>query len=103
MDPSRRVQYIDRVLREELGAEHVEVIDDSALHAGHAGAADGAGHFRVVVVSSRFEGLGRVAAHRMVYDLLQPALAGDIHALQLRTLTPAAWRELSSRQAAGEE
>jgi len=94
MDPSDRVQFIEQMLREQLGAEHVEVVDDSARHAGHPGAASGAGHFRVLVVSPRFEGVGRVAAHRMVYDLLRPALEGDIHALQLRTLTPAAWRKL---------
>ena len=91
MDPSHRTQFIERMLREQLDAEHVEVIDDSARHAGHAGAAEGAGHYRVLVVSPRFEGVGRVTAHRMVYDLLRPALEGDIHALQLRTLTPAAW------------
>lgn len=98
MEAAGRSEYIERTLREGLDASHVEVVDDSALHADHPGAASGAGHFRVVVVSQRFEGLGRVAAHRLVYEALRPALAEDIHALQLRTFTPAAWRE---RQAAG--
>ncbi len=93
MEASRRRQFIESTLREQLGATHVEVIDESDRHAGHPGAALGAGHFRVVVVSPRFEGLGRVSAHRLVYEALRPALAEDIHALQLRTFTPESWRE----------
>lgn len=79
---------IEAKLREKLEATHVEVIDDSALHAGHAGAASGAGHFRALVVSSRFAGLSRVAAQRLVYDALADEMGPEIHALSIRTLTP---------------
>jgi BolA protein len=93
---------IEAALRERLAAEHVEVVDESHLHAGHAGARDGRGHFRALVVSARFEGLSRVAAQRLVYDSLADELRTDIHALSLRTLTPAEWRR-SQRTAARED
>ena len=79
---------IEKKLRERLAAVHVEVIDDSHLHAGHAGAASGAGHFRALVVSPRFAGLSRVAAQRLVYDALADEMGPEIHALSIRTLTP---------------
>jgi BolA protein len=85
---------IARRLREELGASHVEVADDSARHAGHAGG--GGGHFQVLVVSERFEGLSRVAAQRLVYGALGELMRSEIHALQMRTLTPAEWTRLQS-------
>ncbi|MDH5567630.1 MAG: BolA/IbaG family iron-sulfur metabolism protein, partial [Myxococcales bacterium] len=62
-----RRSHIEQKLRESLSALHVEVVDDSHHHSGHAGAAGGAGHFRAVVVSDRFQGLSRVARQRLVY------------------------------------
>ena len=82
---------IERTLREELDASHVEVTDESHLHAGHAGAASGGRHYRALVVSPRFEGQSRVARQRMVYAALKEEMGGEIHALALRTLTPAEW------------
>ena len=61
---------------------------DSHLHAGHPGAASGAGHFRATIVSERFEGLSRVAAQRLVYQALDDEMGEHIHALAMRTLTP---------------
>ena len=87
MDEERRAR-IERKLRERLEATEVSVIDDSAAHAGHAGAASGAGHFRAFVVSDRFEGLSRVAAQRLVYESLEDEMGGAIHALSIRTATP---------------
>ena len=55
-------------LRERLDASHIEVVDESHLHAGHAGAKDGGGHYRAVIVSERFEGLSRVKAQQVVYQ-----------------------------------
>jgi len=67
----------------------LEITDDSHLHAGHAGAREGGeSHFTVEVVSGAFDGLGRVARQRLVYDLLKEELAGPVHALALRTLAP---------------
>lgn len=89
--PDERSDTIKRRLIAELEAEHVEVIDDSARHAGHLGSQGGGGHFRVTVVSSRFEGLGRVAAQRLVYAALGELMTTDIHALEMRTRTPQQW------------
>jgi BolA protein len=87
-----RRSRIEEKLRERLAAEHVEVIDESHLHAGHPGARSGGGHFRALVVSARFEGLGRAAAQRVVYEALADEMRGEIHALSMTTLTPAEWR-----------
>jgi BolA protein len=61
----------------------LEIRDDSALHAGHAGAAGGGGHFHVRIVSPRFAGLPRVARHRLVYAALGSLMRDRIHALSL--------------------
>ena len=97
--PEDRPDLIRTTLVDALSATHVEVVDDSALHAGHLGAAGGGGHYRVTVVSSRFEGLGRVAAQRLVYQALGELMTGDIHALEMRTLTPAQWAAAGDRTA----
>ena len=58
-----------------------EIFDDSAEHAGHAGAATGAGHFRVNSASEKFNGLKRIERHRLVYDTIGDLMQTDIHAL----------------------
>jgi BolA protein len=82
---------IERRLRESLAPLHLEVRDDSGLHAGHPGARGGGGHYSVVVVAAAFEGMERVERHRLVYSLLVDQMQGAIHALALRALTPAEW------------
>lgn len=79
---------IHEVLARELAPTHVEVVDESHLHAGHAGARSGGGHYRVVVVSRAFEGKPLVARHRLVNALFAEELKHAIHALALTTLTP---------------
>jgi BolA protein len=64
------------------------VQDDSHLHAGHAGAREGR-HFTVRITSSAFDGLSRVARHRLVYDAARPLIAEGIHALAIEARTPA--------------
>jgi BolA protein len=91
-----RAGIIRSTLEHVLDAEHVEIEDDSALHAGHLGAQGGGGHYRVLVVSPRFEGLSRVAAQRLVYQALGDLMASEIHALEMRTLTPNQWRQSSA-------
>jgi len=81
-------EKIATTLRQALVATHIDVEDESAQHAGHAGAASGGGHYRVTVVSSLFEGKTLVARHRLVYDALAKEMQGEIHALALTTLTP---------------
>jgi BolA protein len=65
----------------------IELIDDSAAHAGHAGAREG-GHYQLRVVSSRFTNLNRIARHRLIYDALGPLPAQRIHALNIKALAP---------------
>lgn len=86
-------EMIEERLRTALSPEILEVKDESHLHAGHAGAREGGeSHFRLLIVSSGFEGLSRVARQRAVNDLLKDALKERIHALAMRTLTPAEFR-----------
>jgi len=72
-------------LQQCFAPELLEVIDESAAHAGHAGAnAQGFGsHFRVRIAAARFAGLSRVAAHRLVYDALRPYIDAGLHALAI--------------------
>ena len=90
-NPSDRRARIEAELRERLAAVHVEVVDESHLHAGHVGARDGGGHFRAVVVSMQFEGKALVQRQRLVYDALESAMGSEIHALSMKTMTPAEW------------
>lgn len=86
-----RADIIRTRLESDLDAVHIQIEDDSALHAGHLGAQGGGGHYRVLIVSPRFEGLSRVAAQRLVYQALGELMTTDIHALEMRTLTPDQW------------
>ena len=81
------VQSIERLLA-GLEPESIELNDDSARHAGHAGARDGGGHYQLTVVSPRFAGKSRLERHRMVYAALGPLMQREIHALALRTYAP---------------
>ena len=84
-----RVDAIRAALEQALQPQRLEVEDDSARHAGHAGARDGRGHFNVIVVSSAFEGLGPLARHRAVYAAVGTLMETDIHALSIVARTPA--------------
>ena len=79
---------VEAALRAALQPTSVAVQDDSHLHAGHAGAAEGR-HFSVQVTSPAFAGLSRVARHRLVYDALRSLVAEGIHALAIEARTPA--------------
>lgn len=82
-----RIARIESALR-ELEPTELEVIDEGHKHVGHAGAADGRGHFRVVMVSERFKGMPPLARHRAVYAALGSMMDSDIHALALRLSAP---------------
>ncbi len=76
-------------LEEALEPTFLDVIDESARHAGHAGARpDGGTHYRVKIVSAKFAGLSRVARHRVVYDSLPGEFADGLHALALEARAP---------------
>lgn len=84
----------DRIalIRERLAAlapASLAVEDESHLHAGHAGARGGAGHYRVRIVASCFKGLSPVARHRLVYDHLSDLMPHAIHALAIEAQSPA--------------
>jgi BolA protein len=66
----------------------IDIEDESARHAGHAGAMGGGGHYRMRIVSAAFAGKSTVQRHRMVYDALGEMMRHEIHALSLRTLEP---------------
>lgn len=86
-------ERLEARLREALDATHCEVIDESHLHAGHAGAKDGGGHFRATIVSSRFDGLNRVRCQQLVYATVDDWMGKEIHALSMKTYTPERWAE----------
>ncbi|POZ63442.1 BolA family protein [Chromobacterium alticapitis] len=71
-----------------LAPEHLDIQDDSALHAGHAGARSGGGHYTLTIVSARFAGLSRVQRHRLIYQTLGELMNSRVHALAIRALTP---------------
>ncbi|WP_295523923.1 BolA family transcriptional regulator [uncultured Pseudacidovorax sp.] len=83
-----RVDELEAALRAQLQPTHLEVLDESAAHAGHAGAgAAGWGtHFRVRIASPLFAGRTRVARHRLVYDAVQPFVSRGLHAIAIETL-----------------
>ena len=77
-------------LCQALNIARVDVRDDSHLHAGHAGARAGGGHYHVHVISDDFRGRGRLQRHRLVYEAVGDAIRDDcIHALSIEALTPA--------------
>lgn len=86
---SQRLERIETLLRAGLQPHRLQVRDDSHRHLGHEGARDGRGHFAVDVVSAVFEGMSPIARHRLVYAALGDMMRTDIHALQIRALTPA--------------
>jgi BolA protein len=75
----------------------VHVVDESRLHAGHAGAREGGGHFRAVVVARRFEGRRPLERQRLAYAALAQEMGREIHALSLQTLTPEEWERQQPR------
>jgi BolA protein len=84
-----RVAAIRAAIESALDPVSVEIEDDSHKHAGHAGARDGRGHFRVDVVSSAFAGMTPIARHRAVYAAVGELMTTDIHALVIRARAPA--------------
>lgn len=87
---SERVERIKTRLMEALSPEHFEIIDDSHSHAGHAGVQEsGGGHFFVTIVSDQFEGKSRVQRHQLIYGVLGTLMQTDIHALSIKSFTPA--------------
>ena len=71
-----------------LAPQEIDIEDDSARHAGHAGAASGGGHYNLRMISAEFEGKPKIARHRLVYDALADLMQREIHALAMVLLAP---------------
>lgn len=84
-----RQERIRAALEAAFAPTDLLVKDQSHLHAGHAGARDGKGHFEVHIVTEAFDGKSRIERHRMVYEALGDTMASEIHALTIRARTPA--------------
>jgi len=86
---AERVKSIEECLEGGFSPSHLQVKDQSHLHAGHAGARDGMRHFEVTIVADAFEGKTRIQRHRMIYAALGTLMETDIHALKINAYTPA--------------
>lgn len=84
---SDRIQLIQDKITAALAPVHFEIVDDSAQHAGHAGAKQG-GHFEVTVVSEQFAGLSLVKRHQLIYAAVQDLMGTEVHALSIKAHTP---------------
>ena len=80
---TERIERMRLLLEAAFDPESLEIEDDSARHAGHAGAKTGLGHFNVSIVSARFNGMKMLARHRAVYAALGDMMQTDIHALAI--------------------
>jgi BolA protein len=78
-----RVSAIRDRLDRAFSPERLDIRDDSALHAGHAGARDGAGHFAVTIRAEAFRGRTRIERHRLVYEAVADLMPKEIHALSI--------------------
>jgi BolA family transcriptional regulator, general stress-responsive regulator len=87
MSDSPLTADIRAALERELAPTSIEIFDDSARHAGHAGAREG-GHFRVTLVSAAFKGRPQLERHRLVYAAVAPLMGRGIHALNIVARTP---------------
>ena len=83
-----RMSRFDADLRKAFQVEELNIEDESHLHAGHAGATSGGGHFKVIITAPEFKGLNLVARHRAIYGALASHFPADIHALTIVALSP---------------
>ena len=98
MDADTTTLSLEAALIRAFTPVHLEIEDDSARHAGHAGAAGGGGHFNVTLVSADFDGHSLLEQHRMVNAALKDLLGGEIHALGLHTVPAAEWKKGGSEE-----
>lgn len=84
----QRIALFEEDLRKAFDVQKLVIEDESHLHAGHAGAATGGGHFKLTIVAPQFQGLSPVARHRAIYAALNRHIPSEIHALTISALTP---------------
>lgn len=85
---TQRIDMIRERINRQLNPDRLEIIDESAKHAGHAGARSGGGHFLVEIVSNSFTNKNLITRHRMVYDSLGDMMDTEIHALSIQAYSP---------------
>ena len=88
MTDDPRVEKLRSRLQDALTPEALDIIDETAKHAGHAGAASGGGHYLLNIVSAAFEGKNPIQRHRLVFDAVGDMMHTDIHALSIQAKTP---------------
>ena len=84
----QRIALFEADLRSAFQVDQLIIDDESHLHAGHAGAASGGGHFKLTIVAPEFEGMNQVARHRAIYAALNKHFPEAIHALTILAFTP---------------
>ena len=84
----RRIALFEQDLHKAFVIDHLQIEDESHLHAGHAGAASGGGHFKLTIVAPEFKGLSLVARHRAIYAALYRHIPKEIHALTINAIAP---------------
>lgn len=84
MNTEQRIQVMTERLTHSLQPTYLEIIDESHLHKGHAGAQSGAGHFKILLASSQFTDKNLIACHRLVYEALTDLIPHEIHALKIQ-------------------
>jgi BolA protein len=89
-DGLTREQRLRQRLESRFAPSHLTIVDESHMHAGHAGAAAGHSHFRVTIVAEAFRGVPPIARHRLVYAAVDDLLQTDIHALAIEASPPSA-------------
>ena len=90
MDTATRERRLREKLTTRFAPLELTIVDESHLHAGHAGAAGGQSHYRVRIVSDAFRGIPPVGRHRLIYAAVEDMLRTDIHALAIEALPPPA-------------
>jgi BolA protein len=88
MTDDPRVEKLRSRLQDALAPEALDIIDETAKHAGHAGAASGGGHYLLNIVSAAFEGKNPIQRHRLVFDAVGDMMHTDIHALSIQARAP---------------
>ena len=83
-----RIEKIEECLRRDLMPTSISITDDSHLHAGHAGAQSGKGHFSLEITSEKFIGLSAIKRHQLIYQSLEQLMESDIHALAIKANLP---------------
>ena len=88
MTSDARIEKLKSRLQEALAPAQLEIVDETARHAGHAGAASGGGHYIVHIVAGAFEGKSPIQRHRLVFDAVGDMMHADIHALSIQAKAP---------------